>query len=331
MLWILADDRPGNLTQSLGLAQALGRLYEVKDIRDRLLPPWPSLVIACGERTAPVAEWVKRQSGGEIRAVQIGRKGGRRLLSFDAVVAPFYARLPPAANLIETRAPLCRIDASRLRRAADRHPEILSQAASPRIVVLVGGYNSRFLWNSEIAARMAEELAVWTRAASGSLWLLTSRRTGDDETAVLRERVGDRGRVIAWGEEGDAYLAYLAKADVLVVTGDSESMLAEALATAHPVYVYPLPPQLSGLKRSLRWQARTWLYLGARNQSFYRYWVHRGKIRPPPRDFQWWHRYLQEQGQIRIWSGREAVVRFRRDPLREAHRVARILRRWNVA
>lgn len=37
------------------------------------------------------------------------------------------------------------------------------------------------------------------------------------------------------------YLGYLAGADVLVVTGESESMLAEAAAAAKPLYIYAVP------------------------------------------------------------------------------------------
>ena len=79
-VWVLTDDHPGNTTQSLGLAKALGWPYEVKALRftslvhlhDVLLGmfgatrlglqrtqsavltrPWPDLVITTGWRTAP--------------------------------------------------------------------------------------------------------------------------------------------------------------------------------------------------------------------------------------------------------------------------------------
>ena len=47
-------------------------------------------------------------------------------------------------------------------------------------------------------------------------------------------------------------------ADVLVVTGDSESMLAEAVATGKPLYIYPLPEKPPRLRTRLReWVLRT--------------------------------------------------------------------------
>ena len=42
-------------------------------------------------------------------------------------------------------------------------------------------------------------------------------------------------------EKENPYYAFLATADVIVVTGESESMLAEAASTDKPLYIYPIP------------------------------------------------------------------------------------------
>ncbi|MDH5296031.1 MAG: mitochondrial fission ELM1 family protein, partial [Nitrospirota bacterium] len=42
-------------------------------------------------------------------------------------------------------------------------------------------------------------------------------------------------------QSDNPYLAYLAGADVIIVTGESESMLAEAASLGKPVYIIPLP------------------------------------------------------------------------------------------
>ena len=62
------------------------------------------------------------------------------------------------------------------------------------------------------------------------------------------------GQCYQWrsGDADNPYLGCLAVADVLVVTGDSESMLAEAAATGKPLYIYPLPACRNGLRRQLR-------------------------------------------------------------------------------
>jgi mitochondrial fission protein ELM1 len=73
----------------------------------------------------------------------------------------------------------------------------------------------------------------------GSLVVVGSRRTPDETLAHFREKAAhDRG-VWVWDGAGDnPYLAVLALADRLAVTGDSVSMVSECLATPHPVEVF---------------------------------------------------------------------------------------------
>ncbi len=101
-VWVLADDRPGNNSQSIGLAEALGWRYEVKpfqfyrfarflarlpnwflgvscfDIRagssPAIFPPWPDLVTATGRHLTTIARWIRKLSGGHTRVVHLGRR-----------------------------------------------------------------------------------------------------------------------------------------------------------------------------------------------------------------------------------------------------------------
>lgn len=85
-VWVLADDRTGDVAQAVGVAEALGVPFVIKPIaytllgalhnavrgtsllgidkasRRALIGPWPDVVIAAGRRTLPVARWIKRQS-----------------------------------------------------------------------------------------------------------------------------------------------------------------------------------------------------------------------------------------------------------------------------
>ena len=72
-----------------------------------LAPPWPDVLITSGQRSAPVARWIRRQSGGRTRLVQLGRPGGPFAL-FDLIVATPDDRLPIRANVLQVAAPLSR-------------------------------------------------------------------------------------------------------------------------------------------------------------------------------------------------------------------------------
>ncbi|HJY85163.1 MAG TPA: ELM1/GtrOC1 family putative glycosyltransferase, partial [Candidatus Binatia bacterium] len=275
-VWVLTDDHPGNTTQSLGLAKALGWPYEVKELHftpfiylheglfgafgatriglkkscsASLASPWPDLVITTGWRTEHLARWIKKQSRGHTRLIQLGRKGGRVADLFDLVVSCTYFRLPPHPRRIETTAPLTQVTPEQLAQAAACWQGLFANAPHPRIALLVGGTSPLHRLDAETARRLGVEVSAFAQAAGGSVFATTSRRTGQEAAEALRRGLGESRYVHLWqpGQRDNPYLAYLALADVIVVTGESESMLAEAAATGKPVYIYPLPKRQPGL------------------------------------------------------------------------------------
>jgi len=278
-VWVLADDRPGNSTQSIGLADGLGWPYQIQRLHpgplsrlhNRLLrasragidaarssplePPWPELVIAAGRRTAPVALWIREQSAGRTRLVQLGRNGADLADLFDLAVTPGYCRLFPHPNRIETSATLHAVSRSRLSQAAASWKQRLEAAPAPRIALLVGGPSGQYQLGSAVARRLAQDVMRFARDAGGSVFATTSRRLSQAAGDALCDAFGDGARVHRWrpNDADNPYLGFLALADAIVITGDSESMLAEATALGRPVYVYPLPERPSfRLLRALR-------------------------------------------------------------------------------
>lgn len=268
-VWLLEDHKPGHTTQSLGLIDALGWPYRriklefgalasrpnflrgatlrglTSDCAAGLEEPWPDLVVATGARAAPVAEWIRNASKGRTRTVQLGRKGAHLGNEFDLSVAPSYVGLYPDPRRVETTVPLTRVRESELDAAATRWRPKLAAGPAPRIALLVGGDDSVYALDASQASRMGGEVATLARDAGGSVFVTTSRRT---DTKAARALVAALGNVTVhsyhWSaahhEHENPYLGYLALADILIVSGESASMLAEASATGKPVFIYPL-------------------------------------------------------------------------------------------
>ncbi|MCH7707969.1 MAG: mitochondrial fission ELM1 family protein, partial [Myxococcales bacterium] len=91
------------------------------------------------------------------------------------------------------------------------------------------------------------ELAREAKELGGSVLATTSRRTGDRASSALRDALSETpGEVYGPNDPGEnPFLGYLAWADQLVITADSETLLAEATSLGKPVYIYPLPQRLS--------------------------------------------------------------------------------------
>ena len=282
VVWVLKDHKAGHTTQSVGLAEAIGFPYEIKALRFNLLnhlsnrirgastlglnragsaplaPPWPDLVIATGRRAAPVARWIGRQSCGRTRLVQLGRRGGETVDAFDLVVSCAHFRLPLHARRIEITAPLNAVTPERLARAVTRWWPRFDGAPHPRIVLVAGGTSSRYRLDATTARRMGAKVRAVAESVGGSVFAITSPRTGAAATDALRRGLGPSGHLHEWrpGEPENPYLGYLALADALVVTGESESMLAEAVAAGKPLFIYRLRERGLGFRWPAEWVAR---------------------------------------------------------------------------
>jgi mitochondrial fission protein ELM1 len=186
--WVLADDRPGNANQALGVAEALGWPFTVKALRyahlarlpnlilgascagsspaarAQLQPPWPDLVIAAGRRTAPIARWLRRQSPG-LFAVQLMWPGSARGL--DLVAVPEHDRAPDHTAVIRTFGAPHRLTTAGLAAAAAAITGQLAAIPLPRIACLVGGSTRKRPFTSADAERLAGSASDLARARGG--------------------------------------------------------------------------------------------------------------------------------------------------------------------
>ena len=219
------------------------RLPAVSENAEDFGSPLPDLVIACGRRSIPTA-LALRKAGVFTVYVQTPDGPAR---NFDLVAAPRHDGLA-GANVIRTRGSLHRVTAEKLTVAAETWRPRFEAYPPPRVAVLVGGKSRAYDFGTDDARALAERLQ--TLAATGhSLLVTTSRRTGAENTAILRGALPD-----AWFWSGEAdgpnpYLGLLALADHIVVTSDSANMLTEACFTGTPVHVVELP---GGSKRFRR-------------------------------------------------------------------------------
>src|SRR6185369_13711382 len=261
-VWVLLGPHRGDNHQVLALAEGLGLPFRPIQMRYRWFahlpavtrsvaisqlqpearaeigPPWPSLVIGIGQRSVPVARYIKEASGGRTTIVRLGDP----MVSpayFDLVITtPQYAvrdmenvvRLPVTI----TNPPI----------APDPFEERwLESFPRPRRLMAVGGATS--LWDLKPSAIRAAARTLLQAADrdGGSVIAVTSPRTSPRLAAAARAELGSLAVV-----DGDfpRYTALLSAADEIYVTVDSVSMLSEAVAARKPVGLIPLDPNPIG-------------------------------------------------------------------------------------
>ena len=261
---VLADDRAGNVSQALGVAEALGQPFAVLEVRYDQRGGWhnllrgaslrgiaaetrsklddlrPALVIAAGRRTAPLARWFKHHRGS--RLVQVMDPGWPGRGDFDLIAIPRHDDAPAGTNVVLTVGSCHRASPQRLAAARSEWEARLAALPRPYVAVLVGGATKDYAFDPQSARQLTRQVADLAKSLGGSVLATTSRRTGAEIEQIIADGVPEPRFLHRWAEGGDnPYLGFLAMADVLVVTGDSMSMCSEACANGGPVYIFAPP------------------------------------------------------------------------------------------
>jgi mitochondrial fission protein ELM1 len=344
VVWVFQNRKPGHTSQAIALAQLIGWPYQLIFVPqglaslllvvlrlnfghvDPLRAPWPNVIIACGWWPTRVARWIKKRSGTPIRLLLAGRKCGPIKSPTDTLVSCEHFRLPVHERRIQTILPVHTVDESTLDSVRERGEELVGDSPEPRVALLVGGSSKQHVLSPADATSMGRRVLEQALAAGGSLFAVTSRRTGTAASRALAESLQRAAQIHLWSpdEVDNPYLSYLAAADIIVVSGESESMLMDAIASNKPVYIYPLRQRRFG----------PWLTLGAKlaDWSQRRPKNRRGTERPqqgleylcsrilkrewilPPRDLDGLHRRLVAQGYAHMFGESLSLPRVTAEP-----------------
>ncbi|WP_406828320.1 mitochondrial fission ELM1 family protein [Microbulbifer sp. ARAS458-1] len=238
VIWRFVDGNRAHEKQSaalisgLGLCLGAGRLdCRVIDCRAVKLSffggvpealrqlPRPDLLIGAGHRTHWPLLRARGLCGG--RSVVI-MQPSLPLRWFDFVIVPEHDRPPAVENVILTQGAL-----------AEPLPDIPFEA--DRGLLLLGGPSRHFQWDAAKVTAVAEQLLKRPLK-----WVVAdSRRTPQ---GVLTQFIGSGAELVSWQETSPGWLAeQMARSGHIWVTGDSVSMVSEALQSRAQVGVITLP------------------------------------------------------------------------------------------
>jgi hypothetical protein len=326
---VLTSKKLGDNAQVLALATALGWPYETKRLSfsgldhfhfrlcgpslrkvdiggsSPLAPPWPDLVVTIGRRSTPVALWIRHQSQGKARIVQVGqtRVGFE---PFDLVVANPQYHLPAHPRLVRLTLPLLYPKADAIAAAADQWRSRFAHIPRPWTALLVGGSTAPFRFDVAAAHELMTTLKAVLERDGGSVLATTSRRTSSSATAAIQDAMPKQGFFHRWAPHGqeNPYLGLLGLADRFVVTGESISMLVEVVRQGKPLAIYPLPMRLRSWRLRIRYLLQD-LFLptpAMEDRQRLGDLLVRWGLLEYRRDFSLFHRQLIEHGRA-VWLG----------------------------
>ena len=260
-IWILADDRAGNVNQLLGIAESMKEPFERVDIRytkwvrlpnlirgktlwgideaskKSLKAPWPDVVLCAGRRSFPVARFIRKQSGNKTKIVQLMNPGMAGFREAELVVLPAHDNYRGRAeNVIVVVGSPHRITSEKLNEAREKWEPVFADYPHKRVSVIVGGATK----NKPFPVEQAEALVAGIKKLNPkSVLVTTSRRTPMEVVDVLQKELPQPMFFYRFGDKAEnPYFGLLAATDEIVVTGDSMSMCSESCAAGVPVSVF---------------------------------------------------------------------------------------------
>ncbi|KCZ61850.1 MAG: hypothetical protein CME99_08185 [Hyphomonas sp.] len=206
-----------------------------KDQRDLLGPPWPTVWVAAGRRSAALTRAVRELSGGKTLTVQI-LDPKISPDNFDLLVTPAHDEVS-GPNVIQTIGSPSYFPPDLIEQAGQSFADLADERGKSAIVIL-GGNSKAHTFTDAAAERLDSQL----RTLAGQGWRLritTSRRTPVQIVARFRAMADEIGaRFWAGPEDGEnPYLAWLVFSDCAIVTEDSANMLSDAAWHNLPIHI----------------------------------------------------------------------------------------------
>jgi mitochondrial fission protein ELM1 len=277
-IWAASDGRAGNASQVRALVQALGepsRWMRIAHIqgeahrqapivltprapwtwfpadrwpqplsalpaaeRSQFSPPWPTLWIAAGRRSAAFSKLVRERSDSRTFCVHI-LDPYVSSSNFDLLVVPEHDGLT-GPNVVTVVGSPAYFSPDSLEETAQAFAP-LADETRPSAIVILGGNSKVHTFTPQAAARLEAQLRQLTKDG-WRLRLTTSRRTPVGIVAQFRQMAAETGNQFWSGAQDgpNPYLAWLMFSKAAIVTEDSANMLSEAAWHGLPVHIAPL-------------------------------------------------------------------------------------------
>lgn len=198
---------------------------------------FPAIAVSCGDRAAYLLLALKRRLGPRLTAIHI-QTPPCGLREFDYILCPRHNPLS-GPNVITTELAINHITPQLIAAQAQRFADDFAHLPKPVASVLLGGDSRHYQFTDAEITRLVAYLNRVERDNDLSLVIVFSRRS----SAKLRERIAQAfaGRALIWQDSArNPYLALLHLSAYIICTGDSVSMVSEAIYAGKPVYLHRL-------------------------------------------------------------------------------------------
>ena len=220
------------------------KLCLAEETYDALMKQYCDFVISCGSSTAAVNVFMARENNAK-NVVVMKPSAPLALGKFSLAVIPEHDNPPLRKNVVATAVAPNLIDEEVLKNDGEKLKKRINAFKGNAIGLFLGGDNPEFSLTEEIAGRIIDSLLKFCEIHDAELLVTTSRRTPLSVEDILKSRLKNslRCKLLVIANENnfdEAVAGILSLSKVQVVSGESISMISEAINSGKPVVAFML-------------------------------------------------------------------------------------------
>ena len=212
---------------------------------------YADVIVSCGSTLFGVNKFLKIENyARNVTVLDPGRAGRKK---FDLVIMPGHdasAKDQKAKNIVVTDLAPNLIHPGELASFKEEN----DSKRGKHIGLLVGGDNPHFHFGETLVRSLTVGIKETCDRLDGDLYMTTSRRTPENSEAIISEAFKDYPRCkkfVSGKSDQDEHTVekILAASDLVIVSGESISMVSEAVSSGRPVLVFMPDKTKSGLTK----------------------------------------------------------------------------------
>jgi len=219
------------------------RFFLEKDSFSQLISLYGDVIISCGVNLSAINLFLAKEN--QAKSFIIMKSGFVPLKRFDLAVIPLHDRIKPFKNVMITQTALNLIDEETMKEGIENIQKEGYRIRKDKVKIglLIGGNTKNYILTNEVMEKIVTELLKIAQELDAHLLVTTSRRTSKEIETLVKDRLLNNSfcpLLIIANEKNieKAVPGILGLSDIVVVSGESISMVSEAVSSGKPVLVF---------------------------------------------------------------------------------------------
>lgn len=229
------------------------RLCLTNEAYRALMRTYSEFIVSCGSSLAPVNVFMAHENNAR-NIVIMKPSSVFGLRKFSLVVIPKHDRPGRSKNVVTTVLAPNLMDSEILKSQGELLRKRVNLERKPVVGLLIGGDNPEYSLDKDVMNKALDGVLSFCKAHKAELLVTTSRRTSKDAETVLKSRLAGEGpcKLLVIANEhniDEAVGGILDSSDIVVVSGESISMVSEAVSALKKVIAFSLAKKSAGITK----------------------------------------------------------------------------------